>query len=85
MAKTTQGDILIVNAELLQAFFQCCVRTGALTDDAMNTIFAMTAERLSAVHKMTADSGAFACLNQMVANVKLFADAREKERQQHAN
>jgi hypothetical protein len=58
MAKTTASDILIVNAELLQAFFQCCVRTGALSDDAMKTIFAMTAERLSTAHNLTADSGA---------------------------
>jgi hypothetical protein len=85
MAKTTQTDILIVNAELLQAFFQCCVKTGALSDEMMNMIFAMVAERLSKDHKMAADSGAFVCLNQIVANIKLFSDARQREKQQHQN
>jgi len=79
MTKTTPGDVLTVHCEPLQAFFQTCVVHGAISDDTMNAIFAMTAERLRNAHHAAEDSGAFAYLNQFVQNVRLFGDGRDQK------
>ncbi len=80
MANTTPADVLTVHCELLQAFFQTCVVNGAISDDAMSAIFAMTAERLRNAHGAADDSGAFSYLNQFVRNVKVFADGRDNQK-----
>jgi hypothetical protein len=84
MPACTAQEILTVHSELLKAFFQFAVSTGAITDDAMNAIFAMTVEGLQECGA-TNNSGHMAYLNSIVGNVKQFADARDKlERKQHS-
>jgi hypothetical protein len=78
MTTTTPADVVAVHGELLQAFFQSCVTSGAISDDNMAAIFAMTTERLRSTGAADG-SGAMSYLSQFVQNVRMFADLRDKK------